>query len=360
MPGSVKHFSLNRICGTELRVISDVETEVLPVVQVEETVIRSYAHSERWPHRWVTLFILQNLEPLMRQLRARSGAPHPSSFGGALPPGGVAALKFRPVINVYDLADLGSCHVYVNRAAMVKEGYWNDLPAIEALLAHEHAHPLVEGETNRASRRLQVQVSRDSAQSTATSTSALTSELALNSPDRVCRLLALLAEKLCVYAPREVLANELTISSGFGDCLLYVDQGNVANASRSLAGRADLQGQLRSQVAQGKLTVAEADLLLLIGDLRGYLELALEIAPFYCTGRDSDARGLEETLQTQVFPRLKPQVALAYAALRDQYVALRADLTLPELAAWSRAVLRILADALAGSGPAIQFRVVEG
>jgi hypothetical protein len=169
--------------------------------------------------------------------------------------------------------------------------------------------------------------------------------------------LTLLADKLCLYAPRELFANEMTIRSGFGEALLHLDRRTMANASRSVAGREDLQQQLQQEVASGNLTLQGAELLLLIGDLKGHLDLALEIAPFYRTGRQDDARELEATLETEVFPHLEPEVQRAYTALREQYIALRTDLTPPELTAWSGAVLNILAKALAERGLNLQYRL---
>ena len=128
MPRTVKHFSLHRINATELRVISDIEVGVIPVIESEEAVIRGYAHQGHWPHREVTLFILEDLAPLVRQLRA----------GAELPPGGATALEHRPVVNAYDLADLTACHVFINWQAMEKEGYSDDPVAVQGLLAHEH------------------------------------------------------------------------------------------------------------------------------------------------------------------------------------------------------------------------------
>ena len=92
MPRTVKHFSLHRIAGTELRVISDIEGGAPPVIEAEEAVIRGYIQQGSWPHREATLFILEDLEPLVRQLQA----------GADLPPGGAAALEYRPVVNAYD------------------------------------------------------------------------------------------------------------------------------------------------------------------------------------------------------------------------------------------------------------------
>jgi len=369
MMRTVKHFSLHRVASpaaaglvlrpagaglTELRVVSDVEAGVLPVIQIEEAVIQGYARQGHWPHRWVTLFVLQDLQPLIRQLtptpslppvRAASPPGRDGLLGGgsqgggpALPPGGADALDQRPVVNVYDLADLDSCHVFVNQQAMLKEGYWDDPLAMRALLAHEHAHPLAENQTTQASRQLQVALTLDPPASGASLGDRQV---------KVQRLLTILADKLAVYAPRELFANELTIRSGFGDALFHLDRRSVAAAARSVAGRDELTRQLRQEVTQGSLTPAAASLLQLIGDLRGYLDLALEIAAFYRSGQASEARQLEAPLETEIFPRLEPQVAGAYSALREHYLSLRADLAPPALRAWSEGALGILANALA-------------
>jgi len=142
MARTVRHFGLHRIASTELRVVSDVEDGVLPVVQQEEEIIRGYARYPSWPHRWVTLFVLQDLAPLARQLEGIGGLPGPG-----LLPGGTAFLEQRPVVNIYDLADLDNCHVFVNQQRMERETYWRDSLAMRGLLAHEHAHPLAEPKT---------------------------------------------------------------------------------------------------------------------------------------------------------------------------------------------------------------------
>jgi len=337
MARTVKHFSLHRIESTELRVISDIEVGALPVIEAEEIVIRGYAQQGPWPHREVTLFILQDLQPLVRQLRA----------GAELPPGGAEALEHRPVVNAYDLADLTACHVFINWQAMEKEGYADDPLTMQGLLAHEHAHPLAESETSQASRRLQVHLSLEQLPNGGLWTQ--------DRQDKIHRLLVLLAEKLCVYAPREVFANEMTIRSGFGEALLHLDERTIANAQRSVAGREDLQAQLLQEVSEESLSSAAADLLLLIGDLRGYLDLALETAPFYRTGREAEARRLETVLEDQVFPHLEPEVPGAYTRLREQYVALGADLTPAELVTWGEEVLAGLAEILAERELIVQY-----
>jgi len=345
MARTVKHFSLHRIGGTELRVVADVENGVIPLIQVEEAVIRGYAQQGLWPCRSVTLFVLQDLQPLIRQLHA----------GANLPPGGTAALDHRPVVNVYDLADRASCHVFINRQAMEKEGYWDDPLAVQGLLAHEHAHPLAENETIRSSRCLRVELGwedEDVEMWKCGNGGKFTA-----SQGRVHRLLTLLADKLCLYAPREVFANDMAIRSGFSESLLYLDRCNVLNASRNVAGREELRRQLQQEVPQGNLTPTAANLLLLIGDLKGYLDLALEVAPFYRTEREIEAQELETVLQTEVFPKLEPEVPRAYTTLREQYVALNADLTPDELVAWGAEVLNILVEALTEKGLIVGYRL---
>jgi len=363
MGRAVKHLSLHRIAGTELRVVGDVEDGALQVVQEEETVIRGYAGHDgpetrlRWPHRSVTLFVLEDLDPLIRQLTSLLAPPpdQGEGWGGGanLPPGGVEALSQRPVVNVYDLAEPVGCHIFVNRQAMAKAGYWEDPLAVRALLAHEHAHPLAENDTTRASRQSRVELSlADSGWEIADSRQRPSAV-----SYRPLALLTLLADKLCLYAPREILANEVTIRSGFGQALLHLDQRTVAQAARSVAGRRELRRRLQQEVAQGSLTPQAADQLLLIGDLKGYLDLALEVAAFYRTDMEREAKELEVVLEWTVFPYLGPQVGRAYAALREQYTTLRADLTEAELMVWSEGVLSILAEVLAEKGLELVYRL---
>ncbi len=336
MARAVRHISLHRIAGTELRVVADVETGVLPIVEVEETVIHAYARQSSWPHRWVTLFILQDLSPLVRQLQPDV----------KLPPEGTTAPQNLPIVNVYDLADPANCHVFANRDALAKAGYWDDMLAIRGLLAHEHAHPLAENPATRASRELELKVSLRSSLSDAQATDL---------EGRMLHLLTALAEKLCLRAPREIFANEVTLAAGFGDALLHLDRRNAANASRNVAGREDLRQQLNQGIRRRAFTKAAASALLLIGDMQAYLDLALETASFYRAGRRNDAHQLKETLETEVFPHLDVQLPRAYAGLLEQYLALQANMTTLQLMAWGKAVLETLAHGLADKGVIIGF-----
>lgn len=356
MGRKVRHFSLHRVLGTELRVVSDVEVGVLPVIQEEEAVIRGYVQHGFWRHQWVTLFILQDLQPLVRQIQ-----PTADMF-----PGGTDVLDKRPVVNVYDLAELSGCQIFINREAMSREGYWDDPVAVRGLLAHEHAHPLAEGETTRASRGLEVELTVEHIHSNLCSSPADVAKHEATyrqwtgaRQSTTYDILNLLAHKLCLYAPREVFANDMTIRSGFGGALLHLDRQNVANARSSVDGREDLRKHFQHSVDHGDLTAAAANLLLLIGDLQSYVDLALEVAPFYRSGRESDARELETTLQDKLFPHLEREVQHAYTALVKQYIALQADLTPDELTAWCKGVFDIFVEILSARGLRVssEFRV---
>ena len=344
MARTVRHFSLHRLGDTELQVVSEIEVGTLPVIAAEEAVIRGYAAQGPWPHRSVTLFLLQDLQPLVRRLQP----------GADLPPGGAAALDFRPVVNAYDLADLSSCHLFLNWHALQQEQYADDPLAIQGLLAHEHGHPLAENETTRASRRLRAPLAVQSWPGVGAEQGGGWLEQG-DRREKLESLLALLGDTLCAYAPREVFASEVAARRGFAASLLHLNRRNLANTRRGLAGREKMRGQLRQEVSRGNLPPTAADLLLLVGDLKGYVDLGLEAAAFYRAGCQAEAEELEGVLQAEVFPHLEPQVPRLYAALREQYVALRPDLTPAELKTWGRRVLKCLTEALAEDGLLVRY-----
>ena len=314
MPRVIKHFDLHQVEGTDLRVVSDVDSGVLAVLEAEDEVVRRYAARGLWRHDWVDLFILQDLQVLAEQL---AGA-------GGLPPGGPQALDRRPVVNAFDLADLSGCHVFVNHKVMVEEGYWGDPAAVRALLAHEHAHPLSENATVAASRALRLRSPHVPA---------------AEGPPSLEGLAAALAEKLCCYGPREVFANDLTVAAGCADDLFHLDQLVVAAAARGVLGRSALVDLLEADVEEGKRPRQAAAQALLLGDLRSCLDLAMEIAPFYRAGRADQAARLEAMLFEEVFPRLESPVEGIYRVVRDLYVELGADLTGVAFVAWAERVL---------------------
>ena len=312
-----------------------MESGVGSLAEVEEEVIAKYAATPRWRQEVITLFVLENLEPLVRQL----------SEGAALPPGGLAILGQRPIVNVYDLENPGSCHVFVNQRAMEKEGYWDDREAVKGLLAHEHAHPLSECETTRSARRLQADLSTDGLQPLFPSR-AQEKEW----QTKVDRLLAVVVDKLCLYAPREVFANDVTIESNFTAPLLYLDKKNVLNAAKGARSKGALRQRLQEEVERSSLTPAGADLLLVIADMHGHLDLAMETASFYRQGKVTEAKELEEMLFAEVTPYLEPPVAEAYPRLRDQYVQLSQDTSPEELVQFEGSLLDILAAVVEENG----------
>lgn len=107
---------------------------------------------------------------------------------------------------------------------------------------------------------------------------------------------------------------------------------------------------LQQEVEKGSLTPAGADLLLTIADMKGYLDLAMETAPFYRQNKGARAQELEEILFAQVMPHLEPLVAEAYPKLRDAYVGLPEDASPEALVLWEESSISILAEVLSRKG----------
>ena len=348
MSRTVKHFSLLRIGATELRVISEVEDGVLPMIQIEEQIIQSYSQQMHWPHAWVMFFVLDDFGPLLRQLRVSASKANLGAAGYDLSPRSLEALGSRPMVNIYDMANLSGCNIYVNHQAMLRAGYWHDAAAITGLLAHEHAHPLAENDTTRASRALRLKVEPCLAPCPPL-------EMRFT---QITGLLAGLVEKLCIFAGREIFTNQVTIEGGFASELARLNLRNLSALVDNLAGRQQLVQQLQAEVDRGDLTPDEVELLLLIGDLEIHLPLALEIAPFHRAGRSAEAHELEARLEKSVFPHLHPLVGPLYAVVEAACRRLPADGTPAELAGWGRNTLDILVGALAEKGLNLQARLL--
>jgi len=336
----VTHLSLHRIAGTELRVVSDVEAGVLPLSDLEETVIRRYIGLGHWPHRWVTLFLLQDLAPLARQLTEQNQREAELSTGGL--PGSVADPSSRPVVCVYDLADPANCHVFVSQQALSRAGLWGDSLAVQALLAHEHAHPLAENALTRLSRQLRVELALDpQAEGRASSTSHAAAAL-ISWLDR-------LVDEFVCYAPRELLANELMLRAGWANALEHLDRCTLSQALQDLRGREQLADLLKRQTDQEGLTPTLAAAHLLSADLR-HANLALEVASFARAGQEGIARQLDSDVRSSVLARLDPQVASFYDVLIHHYAGLEAECDSEQLVAWGQAILQSLTGAIAAKG----------
>lgn len=330
MARTVKHLSLHRIDGTELRVVSDVDTDVLCILSEEETVIRGYIAQGNWPYKLVSLFVLQDLQPLLRQLGQRERVPLE----------GLQNLAERPVINIYDLHNAESCHIYVNRQVIDKLGYCSDALAIRGLLAHEHAHPLAENETTRASRAVRVEF------------------IPHHGSPQLRQVLAALLDELCVLGPREVFTNELALRCGFGQALFHLDQRVLDGAQRNLAGRATLQRQLLAEAQNGRRTAQDTGVILAVGDMKSHLNLAFEVAPFLRAGLEKQYGDLEQTLQRAILPQLEPEIAAIFWQLVGGYSELSPELSGRELACWAEGIMAIVAAALAERDVMVDYRAV--
>ena len=254
MSNAIEHFSRTRVEDTTLQVIADTQRNLDRLIREEETVIRHFIRLGAWPHKSVNMFVFENLQPLVAQIK-----------NAAVLCSVVADdIDRRPMVNIYDAADLAECTVFVNRRALENEGIWNDAISLRALLAHEHSHPLAENATVRAARELSVEVSAEGRMPTRA----------------IVEVLHLLADRLCVHSPQEVFANEIAIRAGFGAALFHLDRGVVAKARLGVGKRTSLVRGLEKRAKDGKLTAVQVTALLLVADLQAYLGFALETAPF--------------------------------------------------------------------------------
>lgn len=334
---TIKHFELHRLDGLEWRVISDIEAGVIAITAVEETVLRRFAKLPHWPHQVVTFFVLQDLASLQRQLVARSATIRADDAKMNLPVGGIAGLAQRPVVNLYDLANPAACHVFVNYAAMTQAGYWGDEQAEMALLAHEHAHPMVETRTVRAARQLAI-------------TTTLTSRVALSTQaderwlGRLQEVVQSVCERLCSYAPRELFTNSLVVATGFEAALCHLDRVTIERAALALPGREALVAGLR---AQPELTDIGRRAFLLVADLQAHLEMAFEVAAFRREGAEACANELEQLLRAKVFPALTADVGRIFPGLTKAYTTLGADIAPVDFMHFVRTILALLAETFA-------------
>ncbi len=332
MSTAIEHFSRTRVENTTLQVIADAQRDLARLIHEEESVIRRYVRLGKWPHKSVNLFVFEDLQPLVSQIK-----------NAALLSSVIAEdIDRRPMVNIYDAANPTECTIFVNRRALNDAGLWNDTLALRALLAHEHAHPLSENPTVQAAREFSVEVA----------TEDLTAKAAVGG------ILHLLADRLCVHAPQEVFANEVVIQAGFGDALFHLDKGVVDKAIAGVAKRASLVRGLDKQVTDGKLTADQTAVLLLVGDLQAYLGFALETAPFLFAECLRQAEALETALRKGIWARLDPLVMPLYERFRDHYRQLKGDLGPADVKSWAGEALALLSEALRERSLDVRFDLV--
>ncbi len=332
MANAIEHFSRYRVETTTLQVMADMQRDLDRLIHEEQSVIRHYVRLGNWPHKQVNMFVLEDLQPLVLQIK------------GATALSSVVAndIDRRPMVNVYDADDLTECAVFVNRGALERDGLWHDDIALRGLLAHEHGHPLAENATVRMARALALQV-------------AVESPLA----NTIAPVLLLLADRLCVHAPQEVFANEMAIRAGFAHALFHLNRRIIDKAKLGVSGRPSLAQSLEQQVAQRNLSADQAAALLLVGDLQAHSAFALETAPFLRAKRRPQAQALEGVLIHGVLSRLDPAALWLYEKCRDHYLLLRTDLTAAEMKRWSSDALDILAGALRERHLQVRFALVR-
>lgn len=340
---TIQYFSTQQLPGVELRAVADDqvaehEKELLALIEVERQVVTRLAQTAHWPHRTVTFLILSDLTSLQSQLQALDLQP----VGAQLDQ--MDELLTHPVVNMYDLANPSTCHVFVNRQAMISAGYWNDTLALEGLLAHEHAHPLAECAATKAVRQLQITLALQLAQPWSPNGPAANEGLP-QWADHAQRQLNTLVRTLVLLGPREVFTNEIALATGFVQPLLHLNRQNVKNLVANLAHRPTLQRQLAGAVRAGRLSFVGAAALALIGDLQGHLMMALEVAAFQRRGEQQASEELLVELD-KVFSQLDPIVGPLFQKLCAGYIRLSTTASPQEMAKFGQEQLSLLAKAL--------------
>ncbi len=333
MPNAIEHFSRTRVDHTTLQVMADAQQGLDRLIEEEQSVIRHYVRVGTWPHKCVNMFVLEDLQPLASQIKRAT----------ALSSVIVEDIDRRPMVNVYDTADLSECAVFVNRKLLEQDGAWSDGLSLRALLAHEHGHPLAENKTVRAARALSVEIS----------------DPAPPQETAIAPILQLLADRLCVHAPQEVFANEIAIRAGFGEALFHLDRDAVEKARLGVSKRPLLVESLGRQVTDGKLSADQAAAFLFVGDLQAHLGFALETAPFLRAGHAQQAQALEAALAQGVWGHLDLAVKRLYEVLRDHYRGLTPDLTPAQTEAWAGEAVALLVDALRQKNLRVRLNVVR-
>lgn len=313
--------------GTTLvRVVTDCSVDISAIVRGEERVIRGLMDKGLWRHTAVTLFVLENMTPLVSQLRQLRRVPDDATI----------QLPQRPMVNLYDPRHPQECFVFVNRQMMASEGYWSDALAAEGLLAHEHAHPLSEAAATAAARSLKV---------------------VATGPASFTPLAEQLADTLSRGAVTEILANEFCIANGFAEALKHVDRITLLRARDNLAQRSELRRRLAAAVVAGSLSRDDEAVLLTLADAQMGLPFALELVPFFRTSAAALGTELEGFLVHEILSRMKPAVEVLYHQLHTRYLELRSEWSADRLIPWCEDILSRIAALLAIEGTPVTLRI---
>lgn len=327
MDGTVQGVGTIAVGASTVRIVTDCAGDISAVVNAEEQVVRRLADQGVWPHQNVTLFVLDNLAPLVGQLKVM----------GRLMDDALVRLPQRPMVVLYDPRHATECFVFVNRQIMMAEEFWGDSLAAEGLLAHEHAHPLSEAPVTAVARALKVGAA---------------------GPAALAPLAARLGETLSAGAVTELLANVFCVQHGFGDALKHVNRISLRRAVRNLDQRHELERRAAAAVASGTLPPEEAPVLLRLADAQVALPFALEIAPFRQAGLAEQAAELDSLLVHELLSGMAPEVAPVYHDLEARFAALRRGWGAASLAAWVADILSRLSAFLSQGGTPLALSLV--
>ncbi len=338
MAGAVALTSRHPLAeGGELLVVVDDDSGVERLITAEQRVARVYAAHGMWPHRRVNLFVFETLQPLIDQLRRASKTLGESE---AIAAAAASGLDRKPMVQIYNLADLAQCSIFVNRSLMQRLGMWDQDQILEGLLAHEHAHPLSDNGTTRVARMLHAALAEAQSANGAASPSG----------GAIQQALASLAHELCVHAPHEVFANEFAVRAGFSDALFALNRMSLTDGRAGLAARAALADRLHIEVAAGRQTEDGAALLLLLASIEAHARVALETSAFARAGNLDDARALEDLLWQEALSKVESEAGTIYRQLYGSYLALKPDMDEAALLAWATKTFAPITIAIAGHG----------
>lgn len=328
MQSQGKEFSEFFVGPARLRVISDGAADIATMVEAEKRVIHAFADRDLWRHEAVTLFILENLAPLVGQLRQLHGLTDQQA----------EQLPQRPMVNLYDLRNPRECFIFINLQVMSSEGYWNDALTAEGLLAHEHAHPVGECPATAAARPLRVTA---------------------DTPAMAMPLLTQLGETLSTGALSELFANDICIANGFDAALAHICGKTIDRAVANLAQRPELVRRLAAAGSSGTWDAHHERLLLLLADAQAALPFSLEISPFFRTGQTRSGAALEDALRGNLLARMEPEVREMFAAIHDLFLKPHRDWDAPQVESWCREVLAMLSTAFSRSGERVVLRLSD-
>lgn len=326
MTRTVEGIGAFTVGAAQVRVVTDCAADISAIVQAEERVVRKLVDRGLWPHETVTLFVLDDLAPLVGQLAQTH----------RMVADDLVRLPQRPMVNLYDPRHVMECFVFVNRQIMVAEGYWGDSLAAEGLLAHEHAHPLSEAPATAAARALTVEA---------------------EGPAALAPLAAQLGRTLSTGAVTELLANAFCLTTGFADALAHLDRITLRRAVSNLPQRAELERRAAAGVASGTLPPEEQRPLLRLADAQVSLPFTLEIVPFVQTGLAAEATELEDLLVDDLMSPMASDVAGIYRDLRTLFLRLKPDWGGTALASWCSDILARLSAFLSEGGAPLTLRL---